>query len=274
MSLSCRSLLEESLSVDSLEYRYSQPGQYTPQELTFSSTEGNLYTVYYPEGTEGNLPVIFWGNGSWETHTTYSSLLRHFASWGFVVVGNEDTAVGTGEAISIMAEATRIQNDNPESPIYRLLNTDKMALAGHSQGAGGSVNAAYRYGISNLFRAVATAALPQISVADPEDVYDISKIDIPIFMVAGTQFLDSIISPRKAMYENFDAIVNSPQKVISRRLYTDHNEIQEECGGALGSYFTAWFLYQLTGDAEAGAVFSLDGELAGNKNWVDTRIEM
>lgn len=271
----CRLLFEEELSSYSLEYTYSQNGSYTTEEKTVTSESGEIYTLFYPADNTSNRPVIFWGNGSNETFSTYSSLLHHFASWGFIVVGNNDTATGTGESIIEMAKTILQLNETSDSEIYKWIDPEKVGLAGHSQGAGGATNAATRYEDSSIFKSLSTAALPQVSVCDPEDVYDISKISIPIFMAAGTEFLDGvIITPEKAMNTNLDGIIDSPHKVMSRRKFTDHNEIQNEKGGALGAYFTAWFIYTLTNNSEVKSIFEQSGELSENANWIDTRIEI
>ena len=96
--------------------------------------------------------------------------------------------------------------------------------------------------------------------------YDVSKIQIPYFMAAGTGLLDAgeeglpevvedtqeiSISPLWSQEENYSLIPNTTPKLRARRTGADHAEMLPWGDG----YMTAWFMYWLQGDQEAGKAF-------------------
>ena len=76
-------------------------------------------------------------------------------------------------------------------------------------------------------------------------------------MVAGTKKVDagdgknSGICPLVELQEKYNNISDSVSKIIARRKDTDHGDMLPYADG----YMTAWFMYHLQGDEEAGAVF-------------------
>ena len=94
------------------------------------------------------------------------------------------------------------------------------------------------------------------------------------FMVAGTKKADagdgknSGICPLIELQEKYDNISDSVSKVIARRRDTDHGDMLPYADG----YMTAWFMYHLKGDEEAGVVFFGDNaEILNNANWQDVQ---
>jgi hypothetical protein len=70
---------------------------------------GNSFDVYYPTnlGAGGFVhPIITWGNGTNGSAAAVDYLLRHFASWGFVIVATEDKNTGAGQTILDAASST------------------------------------------------------------------------------------------------------------------------------------------------------------------------
>ncbi len=132
----------------------------------------------------------------------------------------------------------------------------------------------------SLYKAIYAASTTspywgQDDVLGKEWRYDTSLINIPFFLVAGTGAADAGtaeditetkgqgISPLWAMKENYDAIDDSVCKVMARQVGKDHGDILRSADG----YMTAWFMYHLQGDEEAGsAFFGNNAELLTNKN--------
>ena len=106
--------------------------------------------------------------------------------------------------------------------------------------------------------------------------YDVSRITIPYFMVAGTGKSDDSgndpekgyggVSPLSSQIANYNSISDDVPKVRARAVGAEHEQMLMRSDG----YMTAWMLYQLTGDEEAGSVFlGESAEILQNANWQD-----
>jgi len=98
------------------------------------------FTMFRPDNmAEVELchPVITWGNGTGSTPSMYGTLLRHFASHGFVVIGSnsKNVARGTPEPMIVGVTWVLEQNEDPSSVLYHRLDTTHIGATGHSQGA-------------------------------------------------------------------------------------------------------------------------------------------
>jgi hypothetical protein len=105
--------------------------------------------------------------------------------------------------------------------------------------------------------------------------YDVSKIKIPYFMVAGTGETDDKsvpditkeyagVAPLASMVENYETISDDVLKVRARVTGAEHEDMLAKSDG----YMTAWMLWQLQGDQQAAAVFNGENaELLHNNNW-------
>ena len=77
------------------------------------------------------------------------------------------------------------------------------------------------------------------------------------------------IAPLSSLQKNYDAIDSDVTKVLARRTNTDHGDMLPNADG----YMTAWFMYWLCDDEEAGKVFfGEDAEIYVNSNWTDVQI--
>lgn len=74
------------------------------------------------------------------------------------------------------------------------------------------------------------------------------------------------IAPLSSLQENYNALSNDILKIYARRVNTDHGNMLANADG----YMTAWFMYNLKGDTEAGNVFiGKNAEIINNANWQD-----
>ncbi len=74
------------------------------------------------------------------------------------------------------------------------------------------------------------------------------------------------VAPLSSLIENYEAISEDVVKVRARATGAEHEDMLARSDG----YMTAWMLYQLKGDVEAGAVFiGEDAEILHNDNWQD-----
>ena len=86
-------------------------------------------------------------------------------------------------------------------------------------------------------------------------------------MMTGTGPSDNLaISPLGDLQQNFQALSTDKPSVIARRKTVGHKDVLEY-GDA---YMTAWFLWTLSDNTEAKAVFAGDNaELRHNNDWQD-----
>lgn len=158
-----------------LEQKYTKKGDY---EVSYYEQDANnkqwkKFEIWYPaelETTENTYPLVVMVNGTGVAASKYKPIFDHLASWGFIVIGNEDESAGNGASASASLD-------------YMLtLNSDSVS------------------------------------------------------------------------------------KIIARRVDTDHGDMLPYADG----YMTAWFMYHLRGDEEAGTVFCGDNaEILTNAIWQD-----
>ena len=212
-------------------------------------------------------------NGSNTPAKIYLPFFQRLASWGFVAVGTDDPQAGTGETTSIALDF--LLN---ESEIAGQIDRDNIGITGYSQGGAGALGAATKYENSHLYKAIFTgsAAYPLLAISMGWE-YDSSKISIPYFMTAATGTSDDLgvadintefggVAPLASLVEIYDSITDDVLKIRARVTGAEHEQMQARTDG----YMTAWMLYHLQGDQEAGKVFlGENAEILSNPNWQD-----
>lgn len=74
------------------------------------------------------------------------------------------------------------------------------------------------------------------------------------------------IAPLSSLVENYNAVSDNVFKLRARVVGAEHEEMQQKTDG----YMTAWMLYLLQGDEEAGkALIGENAEILNNANWQD-----
>jgi hypothetical protein len=107
---------------------YAASGPHATQTVSVSG-----FTLFLPNPVPSGSPTLTWGNGTGGSPSTYSGLLRNWASHGILVVASNSGSTGTGS--QMVQGITVIQNAGLGASSY-------VCTAGHSQGGAGSVNAA------------------------------------------------------------------------------------------------------------------------------------
>ena len=161
-------------------------------------------------------------------------------------------------------------------------------IAGHSQGGPAVFNMVtnQEHGsmVKALYAASATSSYHTMVMADGWE-YDISRVNIPTFLTAGTGSWDAGnatskeqvtddkngvaqgICPLWSLQENYSLLPETVDKVIARKKNVDHGDSYKQFDG----YMTAWFVYHLQGDTEAGKAFAIGGELSANSLYQDVQ---
>ncbi|MCM6774033.1 hypothetical protein NDR87_11170 [Nocardia sp. CDC159] len=280
-----------------IEAEYLQPGPWavrTQEAFGCCDSTGAAYDVWYPAdlGAHGvRHPIITWGNGTSAVPRQYDHLLRHLASWGFVVVATENQNTGDGADIVAAARYLISQADDPASVFHGRLNTAAVGAMGHSQGATGVVNAMIASG-GLIETAVAVEIPAQTFCSNGRRCADTGRLRSgSVLFVNGSS--DALISPSQRLSglssglqsnrDYYEAVPASVTKAWGTLIGPNHNDIQgqPDCAAAskpcttgvygyLG-YPTAWLAGRLQDRAVARAAFTPgSGEFyAPNPNWAN-----
>lgn len=248
-----------------IEARYQASGPWAVSTSTVRDAGGRaIYQLYHPTslGAGGvEHPIVTWGNGSFATPADYPGLLNHLASWGYAVVASTSSTTGKGTEMLAGAQWMVAADADPASPFFGKLDTAHVAAVGHSQGAGGAVNATTRSG--GLITTTVTYALPASTWVSRGDEFAVSALTGPSLFLGGRW--DILIAGPSVLTGYFRAAGGPAAVAVLRD--GDHNTIQRTGGGTLG-YLTAWLKYQLEGDAYARGAFAGGApEINGNGAW-------
>lgn len=264
-----------------LEQKYSQPGEYEVSALSDPSDNEAIKKVRFwypsePAGRDTKYPVIVVVNASGTPAFKYEAWFKRLASWGFIVVGNEDPQAGSGETTSVMLDY--LLNLPQDHPLTGRLDTENIGITGFSQGGAGALAAVTMYENGCRYKTIFTGSAAYPFLAENMGwKYDVSGIKIPYFMAAGTGRTDDMgvsdirkeyggVAPLASLIENYEAVSDDVIKVRARAAGAEHEDMLERSDG----YMTAWMLYQLKDDGEAAKVFTGDeAEILHNNKWTD-----
>ncbi len=273
-----------SLAANPVDAAFTANGPYATTTGVVTIGGQATYDLFTPSNYRSlpfTSPIITWGNGTSATPGMYSTLLTHFASYGFTVIASVLPNTGSGREIDAAAHYLVSQDSQKNSPFFQHLNVHKVAAVGHSQGATGVVRAA-----------VADPALitTVITFSLPAEIYSLPNPDCPTsaactpkpWLLPHPIFFISTLGPEDAFIANpavekldFDEVPgHAAMGVIfqSGNKSADHSSIQNTGAGGnpqseLG-YPTAWLEYQLLGNAVAAKAFTgSHPELEHNTDW-------
>lgn len=223
------------------------------------------FEAFYPAGLEkgeGTYPVVVFANGTGVFASKYKALFRHLASWGFIVLGNEDPSTCTGASAEATLAWLLEQNGDPNSVFYQKVDTEHIGISGHSQGGVAVFNAVTEQPHGGLYTCAVSLSPTDRDLAVAIGLnYDPGKMTVPTLILAAPE--NDVITPDgvKALADAIPA-----ETVTALRLGMDHGRMLYSAGG----YVTAWFLWQLQGDEEAAKAFTGDSpELLANPLYQD-----
>lgn len=214
---------------------------------TTSRSEGPSCRVFRPTtlGQNGvRHPVILWGNGTGSSPTTYSTLLNHWASHGFVVAAAETSNAGTGRDMLACLDYLVSENAASSGTYAGRLNTGRVGTSGHSQGGGGSIMA----GQDDRVRV--TAPIQPYTIGLGHDSASQRNQKGPMFLMTGGS--DTIAIPYLNAQPVFSR-ANVPVFWGERRLVSHFEPVGS--GGEYRGPSTAWFRYHLMDDQTARSQF-------------------
>ena len=269
-------------SDSALEKKYAKLGEYEVKKLEFNSENKAIdkIRVWYPNEAENRqYPVIVIVNASNTAALNLKPAYARLASWGFIVVGNDDRQTGTGKTASETLDYVLNLNKDKNSELFRKIDEEHIGCVGYSQGGAGAINAVTKFENSDKFTALFTGSASYALLSKNMGWgYDVSQINIPYFMTAGTGNTDdnggSIhndknlagIAPLASLVENYDGITADVFKLRARVTGAEHQDMLHLTDG----YMTAWMLYHLQGDTEAASVFvGENADILTNNGWQD-----
>jgi len=231
------------------------------------------FMVYYPTELESNdekWPVIVICNGSGTPLSKYTTVAKHYASWGFIVIGTEEKYAWDGSAAEMSIRYLERWNENEsiestKSIFYQKVDFENVGIVGHSQGGVGVINAITATEHKEIYKA-AVSLSPTNGVLAHNLMwdYDAGKIEIPIFIISGEGGGDDWVITGEQL-ENLYNEIHS-QKIATRRVNTVHNEVLYTPDG----YIMAWFMWQLKGDENAAKAFTGNApELMTNEMYIN-----
>ena len=254
-----------------LEAKYLAMGASQVEHMEVSTEEewGNI-NVYYPkELTESakSYPVVVMVNGTGVYSSKYPALFKHLASWGFIVIGNEDPSTCSGSSADTTLAWLLNENENPDSRFYQKVDEEHIGISGHSQGGVGVFNAINEQTHGSLYTCAVSLSPTQLDLAEALNMhYEPDKTNIPVFLLAATE--SNVITPDSAK-QLYDAVKND--KAVALRNGMDHGKMLYSADG----YVTAWFMWYLKGDTEAAKVFTGDApELLRNQLYQEQQIDI
>ena len=164
------------------------------------------------------------------------------------------------------------ENSNSNSIFYGKLDLDNIGITGHSQGGSGVLTATSIMEYKDKYKTAVALSPTHEEISHQFGwKYDLTKINIPILMIAGTNgdFETQSVIPIEKMIEMYNKIPSS--KVMLRRIGAEHGQMLYSADG----YVTAWFMWQLQGDEEARKAFIGDSpEIRNNKLYQDIQLSV
>ncbi len=254
-----------------IEAKYLKKGIYEVSYMEKEADESiKKYEIYYPKNikNENNkFPVVVFVNGSGVRGSRYKALFEHLSSWGFVVVGNQEDTAFSGENANKTLEYVLSLNNDSNSVLYNKIDTDNIGITGHSQGGVGVMNAITNSKYAEIYKvAVTISPIPEESAKMIHWDYDPNKIDIPIMLLVGTNKDTLDVNQTNTLYSH----IKSP-KVMAMRSNTNHPDMLYSADG----YVTAWLMYYLKNDVEAGKAFlGEDAEILNNNMYQNQKTDI
>lgn len=190
------------------------------------------FTVYYPTELETNsqkYPVIVICNGSGTPLSKYPTVAKHYASWGFIVVGTEENNAWNafGAEMSIRNLERWNENETIEdtaSIFYQKVDFENVGIVGHSQGGVGVINAITDTRHKDIYKAAVALSPTNKELAHNLFWdYDAALIDIPILFFAGEGCGDDWVVTGEQLQAIYEDIPSA--KIMARRVGTAHNEV-------------------------------------------------
>jgi hypothetical protein len=235
---------------NAVEDHYTSAGPWVVVTTEVAAADGLTYRIAHPRDLGRGAfkhPILIWGNGSNATPDLYTGVFRQLASWGFVVIGSSDRQQGDGRTMLAALQYLVAANLDPASKFFGVLDPTEVGALGHSQGAGGAVNAANHSG--GLVDTAVPINLPDSRYVQGKGAFSVADLPTPTLFLGGST--DGLFSTTSGLCSYYQ---HAPRAALGILRGADHLAIQRSGNGYLG-YLTAWMMWNLQHDAYAGSAF-------------------
>lgn len=257
---------EAGPKANAVENHFRVAGPWVVATTDVTVPDGLTHRIAHPRdlGRGGaKHPILIWGNGSNATPDLYTGVFRQLASWGFVIIGSFDAHQADGRSMLAALRYLVAANLDPASKFFGVLDPTEVGALGHSQGAGGAVNAANKSG--GLVDTAVPINLPDKRYVGKKGTFSVADLPSPALFLGGSN--DGLISTPGGVRNYYQRV---PRAALGILRGADHLAIQRSGGGYLG-YLTAWLMWQLQDDEYAHSAFvGKDGkpsEFRANTRW-------
>lgn len=240
-----------------IEAKYLKKGEDKVKKTKAAGSElPKNYYIYYPEKLSNSaekFPAVVILNGTGILPQKYPALFEHLASWGFIVIGNDNPSSGFGKLADEVIDYLITENQNPDSQFYEKFDLEDLGITGHSQGEAGVFTAISIMKYRDKYKATVALSPTHEETAHAFGWnYELEKITIPTIILAGTSgdFETQAVIPLEKMVAMYEKIPS--QKIMARRKNAEHSQMLYQADG----YVTAWFRWWLMNDIEAQKAFT------------------
>ncbi len=258
-----------------IEKKYLSMGEHKVFSFTVKREDSlKKILIFYPSDlkeTDRTWPVVIYSNGTGQKGSQYKNLYRHLASWGFIVMANDDPESYSGLPAEKTITYILEENSRESSIFFRKVDTENIGTYGHSQGGAAVFNTITAQAHSSMYKTAVSLSPTHEELADALNWhYDLSKVTVPVFIITGTsgEFEIETVIPYEKLISMYEKL--SVPKAMARKTGATHADTPSVADG----YVTAWFMWQLQGDQEAGSAFAgEDPELMKNPLYQDQQID-
>ena len=262
-----------------LEKEFSKMGQYNVlnENIKISQNEKYNYTMFYPniininESNDEKYPVIIFINNIGKTYTINQPIFNHLASYGFIIIVNDDKNSINGESTEEILNNLENLNKNENFKFHGKLDLDNIGVSCQDKSIISLLKITNNTSLTQKIKSVFCASpLPQKDILLEKQYYFYKNMTFKnIFFTASSNdekfnntkdFTDIIMVIPRNTYEN---------ALIARRNLTNRDNILWKSD----SYHTAWYLYTLKNNSSAEKIFNGDNkEILNNKIWNNIKI--
>jgi predicted dienelactone hydrolase len=204
------------------------------------AADGDRADIYFPQLSKNprhtdELPIALMLPGALVDKADYANFATQVARYGFVVVipNNQRTLTAPNgqafpglfaeqEQVNQVLAQMRVEDGNPASPIFKIVNTTKLGLLGHSFGGAAGLGATQTtYCVPGICSGTYTRP-PELKAAifyganfrdqQTQQFLPIKNDSIPIGLIVGS--LDGVALPASSQ-STYNQILNPPKALIT-----------------------------------------------------------
>lgn len=218
----------------------------------------NKIKMFYPDDiATRNYPIILFSNPLGVPYKRYEAVFRHLASYGYIVVGNDDMDTDEYTLVHVIDELNKL---NVNDPVFKnRLNLNEIGLAGFFQGTLPTKRVFNELPYSITVKTVYLLCLKKYVLEE--------KVLLDLFNNM-TQSL-FITGPEKGGSEYKNIMVKLNKRLTNDRVFALRKDVAEgDIVIYTDAYMTAWFEYTMKRNETLRDVFEKNkGEIYNNPQW-------